>query len=93
MEKLLNGLKISAVAVVVALGMGFVSSAPQARAESRPVSFDEPSLVTKVQMTNAGWDWEPRCAGGAHWSWNDMRCKGGTGKHHHRHHHDDDDCD
>lgn len=31
---------------------------------------------------------EPRCAGGAHWSWSDMRCKGGTGDHHEHHNHD-----
>jgi hypothetical protein len=41
------------------------------------------NLIDKVVAANAGWDWEPRCAGGAHWSWKEMRCKGGTGKHKH----------
>jgi hypothetical protein len=44
-------------------------------------------LVNKVVTVNAGWDWKPRCAGGAHWSWSKNRCKGGTG---HDHHDDDD---
>ncbi len=44
------------------------------------------ALIERVQWADAGWDWEPRCAGGAHWSWNEMRCKGGTGNCHGHHH-------
>ena len=61
-------------------------------------SSNEKELIDNVKEVDSGWDWEPRCAGGAEWSWNDMECKGGTGhhhhhggtKHHHHHHHHDD---
>lgn len=47
---------------------------------------DAAGLTSRVRAVDAGWDWEPRCANGAHWSWNSNRCKGGTGDDH-----DDDD--
>ena len=58
-------------------------------------STNESELINNVRKADAGWDWEPRCAGGAEWSWSENRCKGGTGDHHdhhgdhHDHHHHD----
>lgn len=37
-------------------------------------------LIAKVEELNVGWDWEPRCADGAYWSWRDNYCKGGSGE-------------
>ena len=36
-------------------------------------------LLAKVEDINVGWNWEPKCGDGAHWTWGDDRCKGGSG--------------
>ncbi|MFA5925743.1 MAG: hypothetical protein WC831_02315 [Parcubacteria group bacterium] len=85
MNKFVTKIKVVGIALVMMLGLGaFI--APKANAASHSMSTNQEQLIKNVQDANAGWDWRPRCAGGAHWSWNDMRCKGGTG-----HNHDNDD--
>ena len=39
---------------------------------------NQQSLLSKVHQVDKGWDWRPRCANGAHWSWGSNRCKGGV---------------
>lgn len=83
------GLELSIAIVALGLGFGFCSSNALADGDHHSYrgsgAMNEKELVDAVKRTNAGWDWVPRCANGAHWSWNDNRCKGGT-KHHHDHH-------
>lgn len=38
---------------------------------------NQQQLLSRVNQVDKGWDWRPRCANGAHWSWSSNRCKGG----------------
>lgn len=93
MKKLFGKFAISALFAVPLIFTASSASANYNGAWSGGCSnggcFDAASrnLIDKVVEADAGWDWEPRCAGGARWSWHDMRCKGGTGDHHHKHKH------
>lgn len=86
-----------AISVIFALPVLFLGT-NGASAWDGGRSSNERELISRVHEANAGWDWEPRCAGGAEWDWDDMRCEEGTGdhhgdhhnRHHHRHHHNDD---
>ena len=40
---------------------------------------NQKQLIDKINEKNVGWNWEPRCAGGAHWSWGSNKCVGGNG--------------
>ncbi|HLN19237.1 MAG TPA: hypothetical protein VK255_03665 [Patescibacteria group bacterium] len=90
----MKNVKKIAIGALFVLPMLFLGAG---QASAREVGTNENDLIRRVHEANAGWDWEPRCAGGAEWDWDDMRCEGGTGDHHrnnhgnhHRHHNHED---
>lgn len=71
-----TGLVLFMFTIACVVSMGTVASRAEARSE--PKATNAASLVARVRAVNAGWDWIPRCANGAHWSKSDNRCKGGS---------------